>query len=377
MTYQSIDALQKTLATDVFHYAKDGKKAAGRALGTIVELITFYLLKSWGLEYNIGIEKSIPEFANEGITHNIEYAIYPTRSGENILFEGNTLPITSKKIIAKISDKHTFTKAYNNTLLTYDHILRNACIVAESDKCIYNTYLSYVDGERTGVNFAELYKKPFAIFECKRVGVEEGTKKGPQTIEKAKQGAYVARCVSALQKIRFVSGEVGGFIQRESGEPYISAYDKLMLNIVQGNESDLLKNFILTVGVVSNHGNWFTAENKNKELKVLEQSYDWLIFLTDVGIATFVNELLLSSKKEYTPVKEAFLKSYTKENKKNSFTKVKIDLAAHEILNEYFTHNKKAIASWFNIISPHYGSLDTLLDMLDVLKNKKWAVIHI
>jgi hypothetical protein len=34
--------------------------------------------------------------------------------------------------------------------------------------------------------------KPYAMIECKRVGIEEGTTKGPQTIEKAKQGAYVA-----------------------------------------------------------------------------------------------------------------------------------------------------------------------------------------
>ena len=52
------------------------------------------------------------------------------------------------------------------------------------------------------------------MFECKRVGVEEGNKKGPQTIEKAKQGAYVARTVSSLQKIRIDSGELHGVIPR-------------------------------------------------------------------------------------------------------------------------------------------------------------------
>ena len=42
MAYQSVDQLQKRLTADVFHYAKDSKKAAGRALGTLVEIITFY-----------------------------------------------------------------------------------------------------------------------------------------------------------------------------------------------------------------------------------------------------------------------------------------------------------------------------------------------
>ncbi len=44
MTYESVDQLQKALTEEVFHYAKDSKKAAGRALGTIVEIITFYVI---------------------------------------------------------------------------------------------------------------------------------------------------------------------------------------------------------------------------------------------------------------------------------------------------------------------------------------------
>ena len=50
MAYPSVDRLQNMLAKEVFHYAKDVKKASGRALGTLVEIITFYSLKSWGLE---------------------------------------------------------------------------------------------------------------------------------------------------------------------------------------------------------------------------------------------------------------------------------------------------------------------------------------
>lgn len=40
MAYPSVDHLQKVLTKKVFHYAKDSKKAAGRALGTLVEIIT-------------------------------------------------------------------------------------------------------------------------------------------------------------------------------------------------------------------------------------------------------------------------------------------------------------------------------------------------
>ena len=49
MAYDSVDKMQKALADGVFSYAKDRKKAAGRCLGTFVEIIAFYLLKSWGV----------------------------------------------------------------------------------------------------------------------------------------------------------------------------------------------------------------------------------------------------------------------------------------------------------------------------------------
>jgi NADH-quinone oxidoreductase subunit E len=43
-SYASVDKLQNMLATEVFSYAKDKKKASGRALGTLVEIVTFYTL---------------------------------------------------------------------------------------------------------------------------------------------------------------------------------------------------------------------------------------------------------------------------------------------------------------------------------------------
>lgn len=46
MSCQSVDALQKILAEKVFHYAADRKKASGRALGTLVELVTFQVIST-------------------------------------------------------------------------------------------------------------------------------------------------------------------------------------------------------------------------------------------------------------------------------------------------------------------------------------------
>jgi len=77
MSYESVDKLQKTLSDEVFHYAADKKKAAGRALGTLVEIITFYLLRSWKFRDSIAIERPIPEYGNSEICHNVEYSLHP------------------------------------------------------------------------------------------------------------------------------------------------------------------------------------------------------------------------------------------------------------------------------------------------------------
>ena len=71
MSYESVDKLQRLLANDVFSYTNDKKKAAGRALGTFLEIITYYLIKTWRLEHFAAIEKPLPEFANADITHNV------------------------------------------------------------------------------------------------------------------------------------------------------------------------------------------------------------------------------------------------------------------------------------------------------------------
>ena len=46
MAYESVDKLQNALGEKVFHYTQDKKKAAGRALGTMIEITTYYLIKT-------------------------------------------------------------------------------------------------------------------------------------------------------------------------------------------------------------------------------------------------------------------------------------------------------------------------------------------
>ena len=173
MSYPSVDQLQKVLTEKVFHYAKDSKKAAGRALGTLVEIITFYALKSWGLERHVAIERKLPEFANDDITHNVEYSLHPATPLAQIEFNRDLLPLTTAKIA-----KHeklaalgiTKDSLRKSTLLSKELILRNSCTISEFDDHFLNAYLDSLGKDAGTYSIVSLHQQPFAIFECKRVG---------------------------------------------------------------------------------------------------------------------------------------------------------------------------------------------------------------
>ena len=254
-------------------------------------------------------------------------------------------------------------------------MLRNACAFGESADAFCIASVDEIKGNQYALIASVLSQHPFAIFECKRVGVEEGMKEGPQSIEKAKQGAYVARAVSALQKVRYANGQIGGVIQLADGTLYHKPYVELLEETIKSNDPAMLRDFIVTVGVVSNHGNWFTEGDHNKELKVLAQSYDWLLFLSDQGLAEFVSELLLNPTPELADARLAFLRSYGPAAAGNRFTKVKIDVKADVVLRHYFAAHAKQIESWFNIITPKGRNLKKLRQELKILNGKEWAKI--
>lgn len=374
MSYPSIDRLQNTLAKEVFCYCKDVKKASGRALGTLVEIVTFYTLCAWGLRDHIAIERGVPEFANRDIRHNVEFSLHPLVSSKSTTIKPLHLPVTSAKILRAIDTP--FAKARSETLVTKKRIMRNAAVVAARDGGFVTAHLIEIDGNGCTLALNDLSDAPFAIFECKRVGVEEGMRKGPQTIEKAKQGAYVARSVSSLQKFRLLDGKFQGVLDQGNGNLRTGDYATLLRQVIDGDEKELLRHFILTVGVVSNHGNWFTAEDHNKELKVLAHSYDWLLFLTDSGLCQFIDKLLLNPVKELTPARNAFLASYNKDKTENRFTKVKIDVDADKALKRYFELHEHEAESWFNVIAPRKATIKQLRADLVKLVDKDWKGIR-
>lgn len=88
------------LASSVFDYAADKKKASGHALGTLVEIVTFYTLCAWGLRDATAIERSVPEFANPDITHNAEFSVHPIIGARTVTINPLQLPLTSKKLFS-------------------------------------------------------------------------------------------------------------------------------------------------------------------------------------------------------------------------------------------------------------------------------------
>ncbi len=373
MKYESVDKLQKLLANNVFSYTNDQKKAAGRALGTFIEIITYYLIKNWELETFVAIERPLPEFANDDITHNVEFTLHGNRKILESSYSVNDIPISSNSLRKKHNELKSKAPTKSVMLIDKNNTIRNACTLFSHETSFYN---AYIDTTGNKYQIFELMNRPFAMFECKRVGVEEGMKKGPQTIEKAKQGSYVARTVSALQRIRKNDGSFGGILQKSDGTFIIENYYELLNKIIESNDTSLLENFILTVGIVSNHGNWFTSENPNKELRVLAQSYDWLIFLTDKGISEFITDLLIKPDRKYKAVKKAFDMSYKKEKIANIFTKVKMDHESDAALCDYFKRNSKKIESWFNIIVPKDKTISMLRNELEILASKNWREIY-
>ena len=376
MPYESIDLLQQQLTNNVFGYAKDPKKAAGRALGTLIEVITFYLLKSWQYEDNVAIERRLPEYANPDITHNVEFSFHPSSEIAMLTARKTDIPLTPKKIHRLLNSPGWSSDGFkNNYLLTSDGLLRNGCVLHEDDDQLTVARLVGATDADYLISVNRLVPHPFAVTECKRVGVEEGVNKGPQTIEKAKQGAYVARTVSSLQKIRMRDGASYGVLQMDNGELRYEPYQDFLRQIIASSDRAMLDDFTLTVGVVSNHGNWFTHENHNKELKVLADSYDWLLFLSDAGLAEFVRTLILEPKEKHQAVAEAFHQSYDGSRSGNRFTKVRMDLSADLALRDYFATNSTKVEGWFNVISPAGAPIDELKGQLDVLASKDWETI--
>lgn len=360
MPYQSVDALQNALASTVFARTHAPKKAAGRALGTLVELITFYMIRDWSLELDLSIERGLPEYGNPAITHNVEFTLHASErvGSAAVPADGRTITAT---VIRRALPSLDLAQAQIPTgrYLLKGSTVRHAYNFAETSDYFWNAHLLGADHYVV----TRLDRRPYAMFECKRVGVEDGQKKGPQTIEKAKQGAYVARTVSGLQRVARRDGSVAAIVESADGDLVTYPdYYRFLQDAIDAGDSEALANVVLTVGVVSNHGNWFTATDHNKEMKVLAQSYDWLIFLTDTGLAEFIETVLQGSDARFARTRAAFAFSHSGQRGTTTFTKVTVDVDADRELTRYFAETNPW-ARWFNVITPGQPIQDLRTDL--------------
>ena len=379
MTYESIEALQGALARDVFVRAKDAKKAAGRALGTIVETLTFFVLESWGLRDGLAIEQKLPEFGNGEITHNVEFSLHPRIDKTTINLRPDQLAssLSAKRLLKEFQDAWDICSdltVSTTTILDKMLVQRNCCVIAKSDdgKQFVTAQLLGL-GNQPVLHLNRLVSTPYAMFECKRVGVEEGQKKGPTSIEKAKQGAYVASRVSSLQRIFSYDGRHLAVVFEADGSARISPYKETLDWVISKGSLSDLEGVVATVGIVSNHGNWFTGTNLNKELKVLRQSYDWLLFLKDNALAEFITDAIFSPVIGMECVREAFLATYEtmEKGRRNTFTKVTMSPTVYSAMLHYMVQRKEHIAKdWFEVLAPFGSSLFELQNELITLDSR-------
>ena len=224
MPYQSIDELQNLLSQEVFGDRQDSKKAAGRALGTFIETIVYYLLRQWGENDSTAIERPLAEYGRAEITHNVEFTLHPIRKIHRSFELTNNIPTTARRIASNIELPESFSLTSNK--LISKGVIQNACVIGTTDDSIAIATPDSITSNGVSIHVYVVDKHAYAMIECKRVG-KEGDAKGPQTIEKAKQGAYVAKTTSSLQKVRNDKGGLDG-IYYVNGEAHVGPYDHLL-----------------------------------------------------------------------------------------------------------------------------------------------------
>ena len=229
MQPNEIEGVQGRLAGSVLSHTHSPRKAAGRALGTLVEIVTYYLLLSWNLRDSISIEVPLKEYANHEISHNVEYALhgiggkYDVRAPLHI-----REPITASAIKKSMYRTHGIDigEARSGALLSKS-LIRNSCHLSKSRDVRW--IANYESGGKVTVTMQN--PRPYMILECKRVGRDAQHGKGPQAIEKAKQGSYVARMASCLQRIRDPKGSDMGIIYDDDGYT-VAPYDEMLQGII-------------------------------------------------------------------------------------------------------------------------------------------------
>ena len=377
MSFPSLDALQAALTTGAFANRTSSRKAAGRALGTFVELLTYYMLRAWGHTEVTCIERRIPEFGSPEDLHNVEFSLHPLVQSRRLTLgaERKALPISASKLLKACPTAKNWVpgaEKWSGQVLTSKGMVQHARVLASDEASLCVATLLQDGGSSAEIAVTQVMREPFAMVECKRVGIEEGQKRGPQTIEKAKQGAYVALAVSSLQKVRSPDGTMMG-VRFVGDQPQVGHYYQMLQDTIQSGSASDFEHFTMTVGVVSNHGNWHEGPLLRKELRVLKNAYDWLLFLSDEGLTEFAGMALISPSKALLPVKSAFERAYTEAGSGPRMTKVEIERAAHIALEDFVAGSLAEVEAWFRVVQPQGAAVGLLKQELQTLSGKPWT----
>lgn len=210
---------------------------------------------------------------------------------------------------------------------------------------------------------------PVMFIECKRVGLEEGTTTGPQTIEKAKQAAYVALKSSKLQKIVHEGQFLGVLADNDSLE--YDTYEQLWNRLLEEENPEKLKGVTRSVLFVSDHGNWFPGGEEGKDIKILKGGFDWVIWVKDDGLIQLIQDLLIDDES----VKNAFTKSYDPDRSGQSLlTKGRIEKEARDSIFSYVdNHRDTIIEEWFEVLESENKTFNDLIEetnkLLDIFED--------
>lgn len=355
-----------------------GQKTAGRRLGMILEIMTFLFFQSQGLASSMRKGNQLPSFAIDA-THETDFSFHPVLQSTTQIFTNqqqqvgvSRQPVPSRQF--PISEQLSLLDPDSLIPIMKDKIIQNSNVnplaviaVPEGDRkdsgnpsgqkiCSNITSLSSETGTRCDVSINRLANSAYAKVECKRVGIELTADSAPQTIEKAKQGAYAADHASSFQSIYTRGGEKLGVMLGDRIR--VGPYDQLRNQIINGEIPGMLEGYCSTLFVFSEPSNWQTSNGVwKKDLEVLRASFDWVMYLEDEAFIHFCENFHLADSEGG----DNSVRNWIHDNAKLS----QIPWNAYNELMEYVRENPPA--EWFAVHTPEEGNTTLLIEEMEAL----------
>jgi len=361
----TVDDLQQQLMNEFFDRKRSPKKAAGRALGVIQEVITYYTLRSMGVYKSVFLEGRLPEYnpTKPALTHNAEFTIHNVVEEQEVELDKTT--IGDKEYSYYLKEISGLEKDVNEQLVErlYEGGIRLFAVpIGKKSELDFRhegimRVAEWISESRGQVRV--LQQRPVAYVECKRVGLEEGTTSGPQTIEKAKQAAYVAGHSSAIQGLRGPLTKHGTYYDTDQEQWIVKLYEDIWNDII--NRDLEVEHAIRSIIFVGNHVNWYPGGDMSKDLQVMVDNHDWAVWVEDNALVDFSTEFLFARNSK---VGEAFRMHHSDDRSSGVryFSKQSIWEPAHRELLDFFESKFDHVRDdWFRVLGR--DGEDTIADL--------------